>query len=104
MYGLLNIHKEGAPVRSIFNTIGGLTYLLTKFLSTKLKPLVGWTDDFESKALALALFQPKLWKMFVDDTYIIWSHGWEKLELFCQHLNNQFSYFKFTMECEIDSR
>ena len=35
----LNYHK-------VSNTIAGLTYLLVRFLSQKLKPLVGHTDSF----------------------------------------------------------
>ena len=46
IYGLPKIHKEGAPLRPIFNTIGGSTYLLAKYLAHKLKPLVGLTKSF----------------------------------------------------------
>jgi len=46
IYGLPKIHKEGAPLRPIVNTIGGPTYLLAKFLALKLKPLVGRTKSF----------------------------------------------------------
>ena len=46
IYGLPKIHKDGAPLRPIVNTIGGPTYLLAKFLALKLKPLVGRTDSF----------------------------------------------------------
>lgn len=57
-------------------------------------------EDFESKALAFSRLLPKLWKRFVYDTFFIWSHGKEKLELFFLHLNNQSSSIKFTMEFE----
>lgn len=46
IYGLPNIHKEGAPLRPIVNTIGCPTYLLEKYLSMKLRPLVGLTKSF----------------------------------------------------------
>jgi len=46
IYGLPKIHKEGAPLRPIINTIGGPTYLLAKFLTLKLKPLVGHIESF----------------------------------------------------------
>jgi len=59
-------------------------------------------EDFESKALASAHLLPKLWKRFVDDTGVIWSHGQEELDLFFQHLNNQSSSIKFTMKQEFD--
>lgn len=197
IYGLPKIHKEGDPLHPIVNTIGGPTYLLAKYLSNKLKPLVGRTESFvkdsssfinelkdiridpsdmlvsfyvislftnitineaidivscitdadttflvkiclastffsfkgefyeqtcgfamgsplspmvsnlfmvffESKAFSSTLFQPKLWKRFVDDTCSIWFHGKEKLELFFHHLNNQSDSIKLTMEIEVD--
>ena len=51
-------------------------------------------------ALASSHLIPKLWKRFVDDTFVIQSHGKEKLEVFFLHLNNQSSSIKFTMEFE----
>lgn len=59
-------------------------------------------EDFKSKALASSCLPPKLWKRFVDDTGVIWSHGQEDLDIFFQHLNNQSSSIKFTMEQEVD--
>jgi len=46
IYGLPKIHKEGAPLKPIVNTIGGPTYLLAKYLAMTLKPLVGRTESF----------------------------------------------------------
>jgi len=46
IYGFLKIHKEGVPLRPIVNTIGGLTYLLAKYLASNLNPLVGLTESF----------------------------------------------------------
>lgn len=46
IYGLPKFHKEGAPLRPIVNTIGGPTYLLSKYLARKLKPLVGLSYSF----------------------------------------------------------
>ena len=43
---------------------------------------------------------PKLWVHYVDDTFVIWQHGLDKLELFQQHLNNIRKSIKFTMEAE----
>lgn len=37
IYGIPKIHKEGAPLRYIVNTIGGPTYLLEKYLAGKLR-------------------------------------------------------------------
>ena len=46
IYGLTKIHKDGVPIRPIFNTIVGPMYLLTKFLAERFKPLVGRIDSF----------------------------------------------------------
>ena len=43
--GLPKIHKQGAPLRPIVNTIGSLNYNLAKYLAN-LKPLVGKTNSF----------------------------------------------------------
>lgn len=69
-----------------------------------LSPIVAnlFMEDFEAKALALARLLPKLWKRYVDDTNVIWSHGQEELDLFFNHLNCQSSAIKFTMEKEVN--
>jgi len=46
IYGFPNIHKYGPPLRPIFNTIGGPTYLLAKCLAQKLKTLVGLAESY----------------------------------------------------------
>jgi hypothetical protein len=37
-YGLIKIHKEGAPIRPIVSFVGSPTYELAKFLSRILTP------------------------------------------------------------------
>ena len=68
-------------------------------MGSSLSPMVAnlFMEDFESKALDSSRLLPKMWKRFVDDTCVIWSHGKEKLELFFLHLNNQSSSIKFTI-------
>ena len=57
-------------------------------------------EEFETSALQQATHQPKLWLRYVDDTFIIWQHSKQQLDNFFQHLNNQHSNIKFTMETE----
>ena len=59
-------------------------------------------EELETSALQQATHQPKLWLryMYVDDTFIIWQHSKQQLDNFFQHLNNQHSNIKFTMETE----
>lgn len=61
IYGLPKIHKEGVPLRPIVNTISGQTFLLTKYLAGKLKPLVGRMESFvkESSSFVKELMDMK---------------------------------------------
>ena len=57
-------------------------------------------SDLEKRALDSAPLKPKLWLRYIDDTFIIWNHGREKLKLFLDHLNSVSESIKFTMEVE----
>ena len=46
---------------------------------------------------------PRLWLRYVDDTFVIWSYGEDKLEEFHHHLNQRHSQMKFTREMEKDN-
>jgi hypothetical protein len=57
-------------------------------------------EDFEKRALELATHKPTCWFIYVDDTFIIWPHGQEKLAEFLNHINGLHHYIQFTMEKE----
>ena len=40
--------------------------------------------------------QPALWKRFIDDIFLIWTHGMESLKEFIVHLNTVHPTLKFT--------
>jgi hypothetical protein len=44
--------------------------------------------------------KPAHWYRYVDDTFVVWTHGQEELHRFLQHLNTIHSNIKFTMEVE----
>ena len=51
------------------------------------------------KDLLLTLeFIAWLWKRFIDDVFFVWTHGEEKLAMFCLALNNYHPTIKFTFE------
>jgi len=46
-----------------------------------------YMEDFEKKAIKQATHKPACWYRYVDDIFIIWPHGKEKLTDFLNHLN-----------------
>ena len=42
--------------------------------------------------------QPKIWRRFIDDIFIVWTHGMEELLKFVAHLNSCHESIKFTLE------
>jgi len=46
-----------------------------------------YMEDFEMKDIETATHKPACWYRYVDDTFVIWPHGKEKLTDFLNHLN-----------------
>ena len=59
-------------------------------------------EDYEERALAQATHKPVCWFRYIDDTFVVWLHGTEKLERFLDHLNGLRRNIKFTMEMKRD--
>jgi hypothetical protein len=57
-------------------------------------------EYFEMKAIVKATHKPACWYRYVDDTFVIWPHGQEKLMDFLNHLNDIHNNIQFTMEIE----
>ena len=55
-------------------------------------------EDHEKKATEQAIHKPVCWFRYVDDTFVIWPHGQEKLTEFLNHLNGLHNKIQFTME------
>ena len=51
---------------------------------------------FERDALLNSPHQPYLWLRFMDDLFMTWTAGSEKLKIFVDYLNNLHSTIKFT--------
>ena len=55
-------------------------------------------DRFETKALENWPLKPLLWLRFIDDIFMIWTHGEDKLQEFITYLNSIHPTIKFTHE------
>ena len=54
--------------------------------------------EFERKALQNYTDKPHLWLRYIDDIFMVWTHGQEKLDDFIKYLNNIHPTIKFTSE------
>ncbi|XP_023311228.1 uncharacterized protein LOC111691923 [Anoplophora glabripennis] len=61
-------------------------------------------EDLEERAIKSAEYKPEMWLRYVDDTFVIWTHGKEKLNGFLTHLNSIHHKIQFTMEIEENNK
>jgi hypothetical protein len=91
---------------STYFSFGGQFYEQTDgvVMGSPLSPVICnvFMDDFEERALEQAIHKPLCWFPYVDDTFVIWPHGPEKLEGFVEHLNGLHKNIQFTVETEKD--
>jgi hypothetical protein len=57
---------------------------------------------FEELALDSAQHKPLLWLQYIDNTFVVWPHGPERLQNFLSHLNSLRPSIQFTNETESD--
>ena len=55
-------------------------------------------DRFETTALNNWPLKPLIWLRFIDDIFMIWIHGEDKLEEYITYLNGIHPTIKFTLE------
>jgi len=53
-------------------------------MAPELSPIISkfFMEDFENKAIEQATHKPVCWFRYIDDTFVIWPHGQEKLTEF----------------------
>ena len=75
-------------------------------MGSPLSPVVAnfFKERFENDALTSAIHKPSVRLRYVDDTFVIWSHGREKLDKFLNHINTIHPNIQFTMETEKNRR
>ena len=69
-------------------------------MGTKVAPSFAnlFMADFEDKYVYQQPIQPSTWLRYIDDIFLIWEHGEEKLQTFMEHLNSCHPTIKFTSE------
>ena len=67
-------------------------------MGTKMAPSYAnlFMGNFEQKALAAATHSPLIWWRYIDDIFLLWTHGEEKLNDLITYLNNLHPTIKFT--------
>ncbi|XP_022110786.1 uncharacterized protein LOC110990212 [Acanthaster planci] len=77
-------------------------------MGSPLSPVLAdlFMEEFEQTAHLLCgpQLEPNVWIRYVDDTFVVWPHSPQDLQLFLQHLNSQHNNIQFTMEKEKDGR
>jgi hypothetical protein len=57
-----------------------------------------YMEHFEKLALDSARHKPSLWLRYLDDTFVAWPHGPERLQNFISHLKSARPSIRSTME------
>ena len=63
-----------------------------------------YIEHCEELALESVEFKPATWFRYVDDTFVVWNEGRDKLLDFLEHLNSIRPCIQFTMELEEDRK
>ena len=69
-------------------------------IGTKFAPAYAslFMTRLEERLLDASPDKPLIWMRFIDDVFLIWTHGEEKLTSFINHLNSSHETIKFTSE------
>ena len=74
--------------------------ILSTAIGTKFAPTCAciFMDETETKFLQTQEFQPLVWFRYIDNVFLIWTHGPDKLVSFMTKFNNYHPNVKFTYE------
>lgn len=57
-------------------------------MGSSLSPIIANIFMEAAKAVGVLYFKHEVWSRYVNDTFIIWPHGRDELDIFLEHLNN----------------
>ncbi len=72
-------------------------------MGSPLSPIIAniFMESLEDNiALQTANIKPSIWLCYVDDTFTLWPHNRQSLNMFLEHLNSLRPSIKFTMEVD----
>ena len=74
-------------------------------IGTKMAPpyAILFLAELEEAFLAKCKYKPEVWLRYIDDIFMIWTHGEEKLKEFLAELNSFHDTIKFTAESSKDT-
>ena len=55
-------------------------------------------DKIETALLETQDLQPLIWFRYIDDAFVIWTHGEQEIQVFLGNLNEFHTKIKFTYE------
>ena len=69
-------------------------------MGTRMAPTYAnlFMGDLERKLLAQSPLKPFIWWRYIDDIFMVWTQGEEKLNEFITHINSSHNTIKFTHE------
>jgi hypothetical protein len=71
-------------------------------MGSPLAPVIAnfYMEHFEKQAISSVVKKPTSWYRYVDDMFVLWSHGKDELERLLKHLNSIHQNIAFTMEVD----
>ena len=87
---------------SNYFTFNGKLYLQKQgtAMETRMAPnyAIIFMHSVEEEILKNTTLKPRIWRRFIDDVFIVWTHGKETLEKFLNYINQVHETIKFTAE------
>ena len=87
---------------SNYFTFNGKLYLQKQgtAMGTRMAPnyAIIFMHSVEEEILKNTTLKPRIWRRFIDDVFIVWTHGKETLEKFLNYINQVHETIKFTAE------
>ena len=63
-----------------------------------------FVESLEDRIMSSAPLKPSYWRRYVDDTFVIWSHGKTALDEFMRFMNSLCPSIQFTVEKETNGQ